>query len=152
MPVQRGGGRTMPTIDQLRERYIAIGDGPEQVPADESEIDPAAIMCFDYEYPQSGAEVTIVTEEFTAVCPWTDLPDYGTLTVKYVPASLVIELKSLKYYLLQYRGVGIVQEHAANRILSDLADAARPISMGVKLDYRIRGGLSTTVTATYRRE
>ena len=63
----------------------------------------------------------IDTDEFTAMCPWTGLPDFGVLTVSYVPDRSCVELKSLKYYLLSYRGVGIVQEHAANRILNDLA-------------------------------
>ena len=141
----------MPTMEQLRERYLALGDGPGPAPTDESQIDPSVLMCFDYEYPDSGAEVTIVTDEFTAVCPWTDLPDLGTLTVRYVPDALAIELKSLKYYLLQYRSVGIVQEHAANRILGDLVAASRPVSMSIELDYRVRGGLSTSVSASYRR-
>ena len=121
----------MPTMEQLRERYLALGDGPGPAPTDESQIDPSVLMCFDYEYPDSGAEVTIVTDEFTAVCPWTDLPDLGTLTVRYVPDALAIELKSLKYYLLQYRSVGIVQEHAANRILGDLVSASLPVSISI---------------------
>jgi len=65
-------------------------------------------------------EVVIDTEEFTAVCPWTSLPDSGTLTVRYVPDRLGIEIKSLKCYLLPYRSVGMVQEHTANWILHDL--------------------------------
>ncbi len=142
----------MPTIGELRERYLALGEGPSSAPGatEPEDIDGSVLMCFDYEYPGSDAEVAIDTDEFTAVCPWTDLPDYGTLTVRYVPDRLVIELKSLKYYLLQYRGVGIVQEHAANRILADLFEAARPVSMTVELDYKVRGGLHTAVTATYR--
>ena len=142
----------MPTIKELRESYLALGEGsgPAPGPTEPEEIDGSVPMCFDYEYPGSNAEVAIDTDEFTAVCPWTDLPDYGTLTVRYVPDRLVIELKSLKYYLLQYRGVGIVQEHAANRILADLVAAARPVSMTVELDYKVRGGLHTAVTASYR--
>ena len=142
----------MPTVEELRERYLALGEGPNSAPGvtEPEEIDGSVLMCFDYEYPGSDAEVAIDTDEFTAVCPWTDLPDYGTLTVRYVPDRLVIELKSLKYYLLQYRSVGIVQEHAANRILADLVEAARPVSMTVELDYKVRGGLHTAVTASYR--
>jgi len=80
-----------------------------------------------YPLQQPGApqEITIDTEEFTAVCPWTGLPDYGTLVVRYVPHRQCRELKSLKYYLLSYRDVGIVQEHATDRILRDLAAAPK---------------------------
>ena len=89
------------------------------------------------------------TDEFTAVCPWTGLPDYGTLLISYVPSRSCIELKSLKYYLLSYRDVGIVQEHAVNRILKDLTALCQPRSMKVTLDYKIRGGIHTAVTVEY---
>ena len=89
------------------------------------------------------------TDEFTAVCPWTGLPDYGTLDISYVPAQSCIELKSLKYYLMSFRDVGIVQEHAANRILKDLVALCRPHSMKVTLDYRVRGGIHATVSVKY---
>jgi 7-cyano-7-deazaguanine reductase len=143
----------MPTIEELREQYRAMGDKFDSAPAATQieEIDPSLILCFDNEYSGSDAEVTIDTDEFTAVCPWTDLPDYGTLVVRYVPDELVIELKSLKYYLMQYRNVGVVQEHAANKILTDLVAASSPVSMAIELDYKVRGGLHTSVTAKYQR-
>ena len=89
------------------------------------------------------------TDEFTAVCPWTGLPDFGTLTVRYVPDRTLLELKSFKYYLLSYRQVGIVQEHAANRILQDLVAVCRPLRMSLTLDYKTRGGVHTTVEVSY---
>ena len=137
----------MPTIEQLQRQYESLND-VHVVPANEEEIDPSCLLAFDYDYPDSGAEVVIDTDEFTAVCPWTNLPDFGTLTISYVPRRLCIELKSLKYYLLSYTGVGIVQEHAANRILNDLYDLCSPGSMTITLDYKVRGGLHTSVTAT----
>ena len=79
------------------------------------------------------------------MCPLTGLPDFGTLFIKYVPKNLLIELKSLKYYLLSYTSVGIVQEHAANKILNDLIEKYDPVSITVELDYKIRGGLHTVV-------
>ena len=100
----------------------------------------------------SPAKVSIDTDEFTALCPWTGLPDYGTLVITYAPASRCIELKSLKYYLMSYRDVGIVQEHAANRILRDLVTLCQPRCMKVSLDYKVRGGIHTTVTVEYRAE
>jgi 7-cyano-7-deazaguanine reductase len=143
----------MPTIEELREQYRAMGDKFDSAPTatQKEEIDPTVILCFDNDYAGSDAEVSIDTDEFTAVCPWTDLPDYGTLVVRYVPDELVIELKSLKYYLMQYRNVGVVQEHVANKILTDLVAASSPVSMSIELDYKVRGGLHTSVTARYKR-
>ena len=100
---------------------------------------------FAYEYPGSPAVVSITTDEFTAVCPWSGLPDFGTIDVEYLPGERVLELRSFKYYLLSYRNVGIYQEHAANRILADLVRACAPQWMQVALDYRIRGGMRTVV-------
>lgn len=137
----------MATIEELRERYEGL-DLREQTDT-EAAIDADCLMAFDYEYAGRDAEVVIDTDEFTAVCPWTGLPDQGTLRISYVPANSCIELKSLKYYLLSYRNVGIVQEHAANRILDDLVACCRPVRMSVFLDYNVRGGLHTAVTAEY---
>jgi 7-cyano-7-deazaguanine reductase len=100
---------------------------------------------FPYEYPGSPAVVNIETDEFTAVCPWSGLPDFGRVAIRYVPKERVLELRSLKYYLLSYRSVGIFQEHAANRILRDLVRACAPAWMELELDYRIRGGIHTVV-------
>ncbi len=139
----------MATIDELQERYQSLEAQVDVKP--ETSIDPGCLLTFDYDYSGQDAEVAIDTDEFTAVCPWTGLPDYGTLTVCYVPDRSCIELKSLKYYLLSYGGVGIVQEHAANRILNDLVASSDPVRMTVTLDYKIRGGLHTTVTVRYER-
>ena len=116
----------------------------------EEAIDSSCLLAFDYEYPQQECEILMDSDEFTAVCPWTGLPDFGTLTVRYVPYRKLLELKSFKYYLLSYRQVGIVQEHAANRILKDLVDLCQPRSMKVTLDYRIRGGIHTAVSVQYQ--
>jgi 7-cyano-7-deazaguanine reductase len=80
------------------------------------------------------------------VCPFSGLPDFGTLTVRYLPVEACIELKSLKYYLTSYRNVGIYQEHAANRLLDDLSACCEPQWIEIVLDYRLRGGLHTVVT------
>ncbi|MDR7543530.1 MAG: preQ(1) synthase [Armatimonadota bacterium] len=112
-------------------------------------IDAGRLETFAYEYPGSDAVVEISTDEFTAVCPWSGLPDFGRVTVRYVPSERVLELKSFKYYLHSYRTVGIYQEHAANRILRDLVAATQPKRMELVLDYNIRGGLHTTVTVRW---
>ncbi|HUI10031.1 MAG TPA: preQ(1) synthase [Bacteroidota bacterium] len=114
--------------------------------APESSIDTAALETFPYEYPGKEIVVDIDTDEFTAVCPWSGLPDFGTITVSYVPARVLIELRSFKYYLLSYRNVGIYQEHAVNRILEDLVRCASPKWMKVTADYRIRGGVHTVAS------
>ena len=137
----------MVTIPELKQQYESL-DWQLQM-REEAVIDAKCLLTFEYEYPEQESEVSIDTDEFTAVCPWTGLPDYGTLKVTYVPGHDCIELKSLKYYLLSFRDVGIVQEHAANRILQDLVACCRPRRMKVSLDYKVRGGLHTTVSAEY---
>ena len=137
----------MATIPELKEQYENL-DWRMSV-REESAIDTECLMAFEYDYPGQDAEVVIDTDEFTAVCPWTGLPDYGTLVITYVPDASCIELKSLKYYLLSFRDVGIVQEHAANRILQDLVACCQPRRMRLSLDYKVRGGLHTAVSVEY---
>ena len=143
----------MATIQDLQEQYKALNELDDTFGMEsEGKINAGCLIVFDYEYAGQEAEVTIDTDEFTAVCPWTGLPDFGTLVISYVPDKTCIELKSLKYYLLSYTNVGIVQEHAANRVLNDLVALCRPVRMEITLDYKIRGGLHTVVTARYERE
>ena len=137
----------MATIPDLRQQYESL-DRQVLVKAEET-IESECLLVFDYEYPGQTSEVSIDTDEFTAVCPWTGLPDYGTLIISYLPNRYCIELKSLKYYLLSFRDVGIVQEHAVNRILNDLVGVCQPVSMMVTLDYKVRGGIHTSVTSKY---
>ena len=115
-----------------------------------SAIDAGALETFPYEYPGRDIAVTIDTDEFTAVCPWSGLPDFGTVRVEYIPGRNIIELRSFKYYLLSYRSVGIYQEHAVNRILEDLVRCSRPKWMKVTADYKIRGGVHTVASREYR--
>ncbi len=117
-----------------------------------SAIDVAALETFPYEYAGKDITVNIATDEFTAVCPWSGLPDFGTIRVDYVPGRVLLELRSFKYYLLSYRNVGIYQEHAVNRILEDLVRAAKPKWMKVTADYRIRGGVHTVASREYRKK
>ena len=137
----------MGTISDLRQQYESL-DRQVLVKSEET-IDSECLLVFDYEYQGQTSEVSIDTDEFTAVCPWTGLPDYGTLIISYLPNGHCIELKSLKYYLLSFRDVGIVQEHAVNRILNDLVNVCQPVSMTVTLDYKVRGGIHTSVTSKY---
>ena len=138
----------MVDVDSLSEAYTKL-EHTYEVQGEEA-IDASCLLAFEYEYPEQESEIAIDSDEFTAVCPWTGLPDFGTLVVRYVPHTKLLELKSLKYYLLSYRQVGIVQEHAANRILNDLVAACSPRRMAVSLDYNTRGGIHTTVDVAYR--
>jgi 7-cyano-7-deazaguanine reductase len=117
----------------------------------EDAIDRAVLEAVPFDYAGSATEVVYETEEFTFVCPWTGLPDFARLIIRYIPDRSLVELKSLKYYLTSYRNVGILQEHAVNRILKDLVPLLDPVSMGVEAEYRERGGIETKAIARYQK-
>jgi len=98
-----------------------------------------------------GYEITTRYAEYTSVCPKTGLPDYGAITIHYMPAKKCLELKSLKMYLLAYRSLGIFYENAVNRILRDIVAAAQPKWCVVRGAFTPRGGLTTTVEARWPR-
>jgi len=97
----------------------------------EEAIDADVLEAIPFEYTESAGKVIYETSEFTMVCPWTGSPDFGNLVIRYTPGQLLVELKSLKYYLTSYRNVGILQEHAAHRILGDLVKLLQPVEMTV---------------------
>jgi 7-cyano-7-deazaguanine reductase len=97
-------------------------------------------------------QVQIEIPEFTSVCPKTGLPDSGTLTLIYTPAERCLELKSLKMYTLAYRNLGIFQENVVNRVLEDIVRATDPVEATVVGVFAARGGISTRVTACYKRK
>lgn len=99
-----------------------------------------------------GYEITITIPEYTSICPRTGLPDFGTITIHYLPAKRCVELKSLKYYILAYRNLGIFYENAVNRILDDVAGACRPKWLVVRGEFTTRGGMRTAVEARYPRK
>ena len=107
------------------------------------------IECWENQFP--GYEIEVRTPEFTSVCPKTGLPDHGTIVIRYTPDKLCLELKSLKMYWLAYRNLGIFQENAVNCMLRDLVKACKPVSATVIGEFTPRGGVFTTVTATYKR-
>lgn len=116
-------------------------------------IDSACLECFAYDYAHtphgSAMEILTETDEFTSVCPFSGLPDFAVVRIRYVPVEQCLELRSLKYYLLSYRDVGIWYEHLVNRMLEDLVLACRPQRMHIEIECNPRGGLSSTVTAHY---
>jgi 7-cyano-7-deazaguanine reductase len=101
--------------------------------------------------PARDYEVEIQCPEFTSVCPKTGLPDFGTITIRYVPGELCLELKALKYYLIDFRNRGIFYEAVTNQILDDLVAACQPRRMSVTGDFTVRGGIKTVVRAEYAR-
>jgi 7-cyano-7-deazaguanine reductase len=104
---------------------------------------------FPNQYPNREYTIEIRCPEFTSLCPKTGQPDFGTLTFTYVPAGKCVELKSLKLYLQQFRNEGIFYEHVTNRILDDLIAVVQPRRMTLVAAFTPRGGITTTVTATF---
>jgi len=108
------------------------------------------IEAIEYEFKgQRDIEITINQPEFTSVCPMTGLPDFGNITIKYIPNNKIIELKTFKFYLLQYRNVGIFYEHVVNHILNDLVKVISPKQMEITGNFTARGGITTSVQAKY---
>ncbi len=97
-------------------------------------------------------EITITIPEYTSICPRTRLPDFGTITIHYIPDKRCLELKSLKYYILAYRNLGIFYENAVNRILDDVVRACKPKWAVVRGEFTTRGGMRATVEARYPRK
>jgi len=96
-----------------------------------------------------GYEITIEIPEYTAICPKTGLPDFGTIRLRYMPDKACLELKSLKMYIHAYRNLGIFYENAVNRILQDIVAACRPVRAVVTGEFTARGGLSSMIEAKY---
>ena len=96
-----------------------------------------------------GYEINISIPEYTSVCPRTNLPDFGTITIRYLPDKVCLELKSLKYYILAYRNLGIFYENAVNRILKDIVSAGKPKWAVVRGEFNTRGGMNTAIEAKY---
>jgi 7-cyano-7-deazaguanine reductase len=109
----------------------------------------SALETFPNPQPGRDYEITIRCPEFTSVCPKTGMPDFGEIRITYVPDERCIELKSLKYYLFDFRQKGIFYEAVTNQILDDLVAACQPRRMVVVGDFTPRGGISTAVTASY---
>ena len=108
------------------------------------------LVPMEYQYQhQRDIDIVIQQPEYTSVCPMTGLPDVGCITITYRPYDKIVELKSLKFYLLQYRNVGIFYEHVVNRILEDLVAVLDPKYIEVTGDFTARGGMTTKVTAVF---
>ncbi len=115
----------------------------------EDSADVKVLETIPFGYPLSQTKVSITTKEFTSVCPWSGLPDTAELNITYTPDNCLVEMKSLKYYLLSFRNIGILQEHAVNRILNDLVKLLEPKNMKIEAKFESRGGLDTVVNVEY---
>jgi 7-cyano-7-deazaguanine reductase len=110
---------------------------------------PSLVETFPNQFPGRDYEIEITCPEFTAVCPKTGQPDFGTIVIQYVPAGACLELKSLKLYLVGYRDRGIFYEHSINVILDDLVRSCQPRRMKVVGHFNPRGGMTSRITAVY---
>ena len=108
-----------------------------------------ALETWKNQYPDRSYIITIDIPEFTCICPKTGLPDFATIVIRYIPDKLCIELKSLKYYTIFYRDIGIFNENVVNKMLDDAVRACKPRWMEITGEFNARGGIKTTVSAEY---
>lgn len=134
--------RIPPEIEEKAKKTIGQTYSPQ-------DIDSSILQSFEYEYPYREIIIEHVTEEFTCLCPFSGLPDFASLTIRYTPYKRCLELKSLKYYLYSYRQVKIFNEHAVNKILEDLVEVIKPRYMEVIGEFTVRGGIKNRVVVTY---
>ena len=104
---------------------------------------------FENRFPDRDYTIEIVNPEFTSVCPKTGLPDFGTITIHYIPDKMCVELKSLKYYYLEFRNAGIFYENITNTILDHMVEVLDPRELTVTTEWKARGGITETVTVFY---
>ena len=132
-------------------RTVTQGDQLQiqSTPVDEMNLFP--LETFEYQYRGNRIEISFTSTEFTAICPYSDFPDFATLRIRYVPDQLCIELKSLKLYINSFREVKIFHEHVVNRILEDFVAACDPLEFHIEGEFNVRGNIKTVISATYRR-
>ena len=106
---------------------------------------------FAYKYPGKEIRIEFTCPEFTAICPFSDFPDFATIKLEYVPNELCVELKSLKLYINSFRAVKMFHEHVINRILDDFVRACDPLAVDIEGDFNVRGNIKTVIRASYRR-
>lgn len=127
------------------------GGIPAIEPTPRSEMGLAPLETFDYEFPGTAIWVEFEMPEFTAICPFSDFPDFATIRLKYVPDRKCVELKSLKLYINSFRDVKIFHEHAVNVILEDFVKACDPLKAVIEGDFNVRGNIKTVVRRKYRK-
>ena len=116
------------------------------------EMDLFPLDTFAYEFPGRKIYIDFEITEFTAICPFSDFPDFATLRLQYIPNELCVELKSLKLYINSFRNVKIFHEHVVNVILEDFVKACDPFAVRIVGDFHVRGNIKTVVRAKYRKQ
>jgi len=119
-------------------------------PNEEMNLHP--LDTFEYEYVGNRIEIEFTSSEFTAICPFSDFPDFATLRIRYAPNRRCVELKSLKLYINSFREVKIFHEHVVNKILEDFVAACDPLEFHIEGDFNLRGNIKTVIRASYHRE
>jgi 7-cyano-7-deazaguanine reductase len=114
-------------------------------------MDLPILDTFEYKYQGNEINISFTCPEFTAICPFSDFPDFATIKIDYVPNERCVELKSLKLYINAFRSVKIFHEHVVNRILEDFVRACDPQAVDLEGDFNIRGNIKTVIRASYRR-
>jgi 7-cyano-7-deazaguanine reductase len=122
----------------------------EETPPEQMSLYP--LETFEYKYKGKETRISFTCPEFTAICPFSDFPDFATIKIDYIPAERCVELKSLKLYINSYRSIKIFHEHVVNRILDDFVKACQPIAVEIEGDFNIRGNIKTVIRASYKKK
>jgi len=130
---------------------VGVNQGLDIRPTPREEMALHALDTFTYEFPGKEIWVEFEMPEFTAICPFSDFPDFAVIRLKYVPNERCIELKSLKLYINSFRDVKIFHEHVINIILEDFVEACDPLKVEIEGDFHVRGNIKTVVRASYKK-
>ena len=133
------------TSEVLEHSGLVIEETPPEA------MDLPKLDTFEYKYKGKEIRINFTCPEFTAICPFSDFPDFATIKIEYVPNELCVELKSLKLYINAYRDKKIFHEHVVNRILDDFVHACDPLVVDLEGDFNVRGNVKTVIRASYRR-
>jgi 7-cyano-7-deazaguanine reductase len=141
------GERSNPmTTEILEHSGVVIEETPPEA------LDLYPLETFEYQYKGKEIKVSFTCPEFTAICPFSDFPDFAIIKIDYVPRERCIELKSLKLYINSFRSVKVFHEHVVNRILDDFVEACDPLYVEIEGDFHVRGNIKTVIRASYRRD
>jgi len=136
----------MMTAETLEQSGLVIQETPTEA------MNLPVLDTFEYQYKGKKINISFTCPEFTAICPFSDFPDFATIKIDYIPNQLCVELKSLKLYINGFRSLKIFHEHVVNRIIEDFVAACDPTSVDIEGDFNIRGNIKTVIRASYRRD
>jgi len=134
------------TTEVLEQSNLEIEETPSEA------MNLPELDTFEYKYKGKETNISFACPEFTAICPFSDFPDFATINIRYIPNERCIELKSLKLYINAFRSVKIFHEHVVNRILEDFVHACDPVAADIEGDFNMRGNIKTVVRVSYRQE